>query len=120
MPLGMVLILRCSPPRQYLCVLCQRSAHFLLLFKPPGVRHLDMAPFVGQRFIHDPLQSGVQLGVVHPLLRVKCSSPCAVSMLGCGVGNQCRRDFILDLGLGFLPPEESQLPPTWRRLCHDG
>lgn len=98
---------------KHLWVLRQSGTHFFLLFKPPRVRHLNMPPLAGCCLIHDPLQSGVQLRTMHHVLRVGGGS-------GGGIGNNLCRDFIQNLGLGLFSPQESQLPPAWRGLCHDG
>lgn len=122
LPSPLVLIPHVVIPWKHLWVLRQRGSHFLLLLKPPGVRHFDVAPPAGRCFIHDPLQSSIQLRVIHHNLRVGCGSgDCAGSVLASGgVGNELCRDFIQNLGLGFFPPQESQFPPAWRWLCHDG
>lgn len=93
-------------------VLCQCGPNFLLLLKPPGVRHLNVAPLSGCFLFHNPLQPGVQLRVVHRIPQV--GSACG----GRGsVGGELCRDFIHHF---LLLPQESQLPPALRCVRHDG
>lgn len=122
LPSPLVLIPWWVTPWKHLWVLRQCGSHFLLLLKPPRVRHLDVAPLVGCCFIHNPLQTGIQLRVVHHVLWVGVGSGgCAGAVLTTGsVGNKLCRDFIQNLGLGFFSSQKSQLPPAWRRLRHDG
>lgn len=79
-----------------------------------------MAPSAGRRFVYNPLQSGVQLGVVRGVFRVtRCCGRRTTSTLTTGsAGHRLWRDFIHDAGLWFLPPQEGQLPPGQRRLRH--
>ncbi|KAA8577506.1 hypothetical protein FQN60_004417, partial [Etheostoma spectabile] len=93
---------------KHLWVLRQTGSHFLLLLKPPRVRNLDLAPFAARCFIHDPLQSGVQLRVLHHVLWVGASSGgwAGPMLTAGGVGNKLCRDFIQNLGLGFFSPQE--------------
>lgn len=81
-----------------------------------------MAPLAGLRLIHDPLQPGVQLWVLHCVLGVGGSRVASGgTMLTRGaIGGKLCRDFIQNFGLGLFPPQESQLPPALSRLCHDG
>lgn len=119
---GPLVLISCGvTPWKHLRVLCQTGSHFLLLLKPPRVRHFDVAPLGGCCFIHDPLQSGIQRVVHHVLWVASSCSGCAGSMLASGwIGNRLCGDFIQNLGLGLFSPQESQLPPAWRWLCHDG
>lgn len=123
-PSPLILIPHVVTSWEHLRVLRQCGSHLLLLLKPPGVRHLDVAPLAGCCFVHDPLQSGFQLRVVCHVLWAGGSSGGGSgggAVLASGsIGNELSRDLVQNFGLGFFSPQESQLPPAWRRLCHDG
>lgn len=102
---------------KHLWVFRELGSRFLLLLKPPWVRHLDVTSFSGCCLVHDSFKAGFQHRVVHRGLGVGTRTGGRDG--GGVVGQKLCRDFIENFGLGLFSPQESQLPPAGGGISHE-